>query len=266
MSAAVHVLPSSVAAPKQARSERTLYRLLDAAEVLIAEHGLVGLSIPEIARRAGSSVGGFYARFRDKNELLRALEERFFHEVSARLEALADERRWADADVGEIVAAAVHELVSVTEQRRELIRAFVFRATQDRAILDHAVDFRRRAAERMGAVLLAKAPRVMHPEPALALDLAVQAAFALMQNHVMLDGTRAAGRMLTLGEVEREIERLVLAYVGLGTPASTARPTQVAPTQVAAAMAAAAAGTTATAAAPPRAAASATHRRKPAAP
>jgi hypothetical protein len=109
----------------------------------------------------------------------------------------------------------MEELVTVTEERRELIRACLFRASQDVVILDHAIDFRRRAAERMGAVLLAKAPHIDHPEPALALDLAVQAAFALMQNHVLLDGTRAAGRTLTTDELEREIARLVLAYVGL---------------------------------------------------
>lgn len=205
----------TVAGPKQARSERTLLRLLEAAEAIIAEQGFAALSIPAVVARAKSSVGGFYARFRDKNELLRALEERFFHEVTAILEALADERRWADASVSEIVAAAVKELVTVTEDRRELIRACMFRAIQDTVIRDHAIDFRRRAAERMGAVLLAKAPHLAHPEPALALDLAVQAAFALMQNHVLLDGTRAAGRTLTTDELEREIARLVLAYVGL---------------------------------------------------
>ena len=215
MAAVVQALPQSVAAPKQARSERTLYRILDAAEVLIAERGLAGLSIPEVARRAGSSVGGFYARLHDKNELLRALEERFFQEVSARLEALADERRWRDAAVTEIVAAAVDELVSVTEQRRELIRAFLFRATQDSKIRDHAIEFRRLTGVRMGALLLARGPIASHPEPAVAVDLSVQAAFALMQQHVLFDGTWAGGRSLSGAELRREITHLVLAYVGI---------------------------------------------------
>ena len=53
-------LLSSVAPPKQARSEQTLYRILDATEALIREKGLAAVSIPEIVSRAGSSVGGFY--------------------------------------------------------------------------------------------------------------------------------------------------------------------------------------------------------------
>jgi AcrR family transcriptional regulator len=215
MPGAAVIMLETVAGPKQARSERTLYRLLDAAEALIVEQGLGGLSIPAVVRRAGSSVGGFYARFRDKNELLRALEERFFLQVQARLDALADERRWAGAPVGRIVAAAVEELVNVTESRRELIRAFLFRATQDVQIRDDAVRFRNRAAERIAALLVGKAPGFRHPDPVLAIDLGVQLGFSLMNQHVLLDGTRAAGRTLTREELQREIARMFIAYVGI---------------------------------------------------
>src|SRR2546427_12921088 len=121
----------SVSGPKQARSERTLYRLLDAGEALIVEQGLAGLSIPEVARRARSSVGGFYARFRDKNELLRALEERHFIEVWQRLEALADARRWENARTAHVVEAAVTERVSGTPGRRPPSGACLVAALQE---------------------------------------------------------------------------------------------------------------------------------------
>jgi AcrR family transcriptional regulator len=214
----------TVSGPKQARSERSLYRLLDAAEALIVERGLGGLSIPEVVRRAGSSVGGFYARFRDKNELLRALEERFFLQVQARLDALADERRWQGQPVADIVAAAVEELVSVTESRRELIRAFLFRATQDVKIRDDAIRFRNRAAERVATLLVAKAAGFRHPDPVLAIDLGVQFAFALMNQHVLLDGTHVSGRSLSRADLEREIARMFIAYVGLAAEEPRKKP------------------------------------------
>lgn len=224
--AAAAIPLQSVSGPKQARSERTLYRLLDAAEALIAEQGLAGLSIPEVVHRAGSSVGGFYARFRDKNELLRALEERFFRELQVRLDAIADARRWQGAPVADVVAAAVSELVDVGEARRDLIRAFLFRATQDVQIRDDAVRFRNSAAERIATLLLGKARGFSHPDPVLAIDLGVQAAFSLMNQHVLLDGTHAAGRRLSQGELKREIARLFVAYVGIedATPPSPAPP------------------------------------------
>src|SRR6185436_14876416 len=64
--------------PKQQRSRQTLTRLLDAAEALLDENGLDAATVPAIAERAGVSVGVVYRRFRNKDELLRAVYERFF--------------------------------------------------------------------------------------------------------------------------------------------------------------------------------------------
>ena len=75
-----------VQAPRQARSQRTFDNLLDAAEDLLNEKSFLELSINEIVSRAGSSVGSFYARFDDKDALLRCLSERLadFTEREAR--------------------------------------------------------------------------------------------------------------------------------------------------------------------------------------
>jgi AcrR family transcriptional regulator len=216
----------TVSGPKQARSERTLYRLLDTAETLLAEKGLAGISIPEIARRAGSSVGGFYARFQDKDELLRALEERFFAQLSARLDALADERRWARAATATIVEAAVAELVAVTVARRHMIRAFLYRAAQDRGVREEGLRFRTRVADRMRALLLGRRAEITHPDPALAIDLGTQVAFALMQQHVLLEGTRAGGRALSEAELCREVTDIVLGYAGIRRRARRGRRTR----------------------------------------
>ena len=59
--------------PQQARSQETLHRILDAAEVLVAEKSFEDASVSEIVRRANSSVGAFYARFEDKDAVLRVL-------------------------------------------------------------------------------------------------------------------------------------------------------------------------------------------------
>jgi AcrR family transcriptional regulator len=205
----------SVLAPKQARSHETLRRLLDAAETLIAEKGLADASIPEIVRRAGSSVGGFYARFKDKNALLRALEERFFVELGQRLDALADPARWADAPVAAIVAACADELVSVVRARHHLITAFLYRGIQDEESRRDALRFRRRVSDRLSALLLRRRTEIGHPEPAIAIDLGVQSAFALMLQDAVYGETRAAGRALSRAALARELTRGFLAYLGV---------------------------------------------------
>src|SRR5690606_37154514 len=105
---------------------------------------------------------------------------------------------------------------------------FLFRATQDVQIRDDAVSFRNRAAERIAALLVGRSPNFRHPDPVLAIDLGVQAAFALMNEHVLLEGTHAAGRTLGLDELQREVARMFIAYVGIpdGASARAARASQ----------------------------------------
>jgi AcrR family transcriptional regulator len=209
----------SVIRPKQARSQETLYRLLDAAERLIEEKGLADASIPEIVRRAGSSVGGFYARFRDKNELLRALEERFFQEMAERLDALTRPERWRSAGAAEIVAACVAELLRTFGERRALIGTFLARAARDPEFMEEGLRFRRSVSERAVALLLTHRHEIRHPDPELAIDLAVQLAFGLAHQRVVLGEIRVGTRRLPEPLLERELTRNLLAYLGIDAPA-----------------------------------------------
>lgn len=206
---------SSVSRPKQARSEQTLYRLLDAAEELIQEKGLADVSIPEIVRRAGSSVGGFYARFKDKNELLRALEERFLQRLDEQVVELADPGHWQRATTAEIVASCINELVSTYRAERNMISAFLVRAAADVEIRKEGMRFRQRVERRISELLLTRRDEISHPQPEVAIDLAVQLAFGLMLQNVIFGDLRAGDRVLDDAMIETELTRNFLAYVGI---------------------------------------------------
>ncbi len=209
----------SVARPKQFRSEQTLFRILDAAEALIEEKSLADASIPEIVRRAGSSVGGFYARFRDKNELLRALEERFYQDVSMRLELVSQTERWINSRIEDAIQACIAELVSVARRRCNLIIAFVARAAQDEKFREDALRFRRKVSERMWVLVESSGIEVGHPDPELGVDLGVQFALSLVFQQLASGETHAGGRPITDAMLKREIQRNFMAYVGIvGTP------------------------------------------------
>lgn len=219
---------SSAIRPKQARSEQTQQRILEAAEALITEKGLADASVPEIARRADSSVGGFYARFSDKDALLLVLEERFFAEMLLRVHELADAERWADAPVVRIVEALGEELVVQFRERRNLIAAFIHRASTDPAALAPALAFRSRVSDAVTALLAGRA-EVRHPDPALAIDLGVQFAIAMMLQAVLLGDIRAAGRVLSDREIQSQLVRNFLTYIGAQvddpkTPGERTRP------------------------------------------
>jgi AcrR family transcriptional regulator len=171
------------------------------------------VSVPEIAARAGSSVGGFYARFRDKAELLRALEERFFAQKELRVEELAHPDHWGDASLPEIVRACMDELVGTFRTREPLIRAFLLRAAHDAELVGVALRFRRRTSERIGSMLMTRRDEIAHPDPPLAIDVGVQLAFALMHEFALFGEVRAAGRPLSDDDLAAELTRVVLGYL-----------------------------------------------------
>ena len=72
------ITPCSLArTPRQARGQRRVDGILDAAESVIAEVGATDASINEIARRAGASVGSIYHFFPTKDAIVAALAERY---------------------------------------------------------------------------------------------------------------------------------------------------------------------------------------------
>ncbi|MEZ4368881.1 MAG: helix-turn-helix domain-containing protein [Kofleriaceae bacterium] len=75
--------PAPVRAPRfqQERSRRTFEALVDAAEALFAEHGYDATGSPEIARKAGASVGTFYRYFDDKKQVFLEVVRRHLEQM-----------------------------------------------------------------------------------------------------------------------------------------------------------------------------------------
>lgn len=204
--------------PKQRRSQQTLLRLLDAAEALIAEKGIGDVSVPDIARRAGSSVGGFYARFRDKNALLLALEERFFGDLGVRVDELSRPEHWGPASVPSIVRACMVELVDTFRTNEPLIRAFLVRAAQDADLLGEALRFRRKVSDGIVALLVTRRDAIGHPDPELAIDFGVQQAFGMMHQLSVLGVVSAGGHTLSDADLVEELSRSFLGYLRVAAP------------------------------------------------
>jgi AcrR family transcriptional regulator len=69
--------------PQQARSQRTVDLILDAAAGLIAEVGYEATTTNAIAERAAISIGSLYRYFSDKDAILRGLALRYLQQTRA---------------------------------------------------------------------------------------------------------------------------------------------------------------------------------------
>ncbi len=157
-------------APKQHRSRRTLQRIARAALELIGQNGVEGTTVGAIARRAGSSVGSFYARFDGKGDLLLYLDERIWETVEQRwIEALAD--GLADRPIDQLVwglARLYADLGLVHRGARDAIHRAL--RGPDAGPSEAAVRTRERIREDSKRLLLAKSHTMTHANPVLAVE------------------------------------------------------------------------------------------------
>ncbi len=96
-------------APRQARGQRRVEAILDAAAALIAERGIGSLTVHGVAKRAGTSIGSMYHFFPDLDAVIAGLAERHLRGLAPLLTALAGRppREWARMSAAGTVDAIV---------------------------------------------------------------------------------------------------------------------------------------------------------------
>ncbi len=201
--------------PQQARSQETLDRILDAAEELVTEKGFEDTPVAEIVRRAGSSVGAFYARFRDKDGMLNALYERYYEQAIATADAALDPERWQGASVPEILDAVVRFLVSIYRDQRGLIRAFVIRNHTDPAFQARQERLSHYVNERLSALLIARAAEIEHPDPHRAAHFGMTLVFSTLQSTMLFGELRFGALAMSDETLAAELSRAYCAYLGV---------------------------------------------------
>jgi AcrR family transcriptional regulator len=196
------------------RSQETLDRILDAAEALVTQKGFEDTPVSEIAQRAGSSVGAFYARFQDKDALLHALYERYYEQAIATADAALDPARWEDARIAEILDAVVRFLVAIYREQNGLIRAFVIRNHSDASFQARRERLSHYVSERLCALLIARRDEIDHPEPERAASFGLTLVFSALDSVMLFGELRSGTFAISDDELATELARAYLAYLG----------------------------------------------------
>ena len=177
-------ISSALRPPLQARSRRTLARIVEASRALIEERGRDGLTVQDVVARGRTSVGSFYARFSGKEDLLRHLDEELTASAVQRWDADLSIRVSADAPLGARVKAVLGLLVAA----------------------DHppmaALDAHRRAS--VSALLLERRREIRGRDPETAVELGYLA---------VLGAARERPTGWSDARIVEELARLWLAYL-----------------------------------------------------
>src|ERR1051325_1808678 len=115
--------PARVQEPLQDRSRRTLEKIGQALEDLLALRSFDEISVHDIVRRARCSIGSFYARFNSKDDLLPYLYERYNADLRPRMVARMASTNLDELSFRQAVKLLVDGTVDMYLERRHLLRA-----------------------------------------------------------------------------------------------------------------------------------------------
>lgn len=113
-----HALPA-----RQARSRDLRDRLLASARVLVDGGDFAGMSMAQIARAAGCSVGVLYQRFKDKDALFDSVVQIALDEALERQRASLARERYDGRSLEETIALCVADYLEFVRQHEGLVRA-----------------------------------------------------------------------------------------------------------------------------------------------
>jgi len=138
---------------RQERSRRSYQALLDAATELFAQHGYDAVGTPEIANKAGVSVGTFYRYFDDKHEVYLEIMRRQI--VSAYEETIAKltPEKLAGGARSDTIAAAVSVLFDHVLERPQLTRSFMEMSLRDAQVAELRRAFEQLACKRLAELV-----------------------------------------------------------------------------------------------------------------
>lgn len=176
----------------QARSEATARRILTRATALFRSGTLATTPVPVIAELAGVSVGGFYARFRSRDDLQRAVVEHLIDRSHAAVIAALSRETLAGRDARGVIRAFAVALADMFGGRnRATIRRLSDLVRTDPELPSSQAI---RAINQTGQALLRDAllerrAEIGHPDPESAIGFADLAMSATARELFYFGGT-----------------------------------------------------------------------------
>ncbi len=146
----------AIRAPRQARSQETMNRILESLERLLKEKSFDKITMIELAQHSGTGTSSIYARFKDKQSLILGMHMRLREQALACLAQLTDPARWEGCSIEEIATETVTRATSFYSEHGPLIRAVLY--LDDSAVRERQASVVRTAAQQFSDLVIPRAP------------------------------------------------------------------------------------------------------------
>jgi AcrR family transcriptional regulator len=171
--------------PRQERSRDTHQRIVEAAERLLAAgRAWSEISVAELVKEAGTSIGSFYHRFRDKDALLHILQIDLYAQGEATA-ASAGALGSNQLPLGVLIRAFVSLAVNAYRQQMGIRRALMVQMTMDLQFRERAQELSRMTCETLTDVLAAHYRTADRERLRLAVDVCHRLVYGVLDQNLM---------------------------------------------------------------------------------
>lgn len=216
--------PQTPGPPLQERSKHTLAAIVRGTLAALRSDDFDSLTMTDVARNAGVSVGTIYTRFADKEALLNYVISELLREQVQPFRELFRSERWVDVGLAQRTYHMIRALVHFAHNQPGLQRAIATRQVRRHGMLT-AEDRHHRTQVRDAAAswLLECTDEIGVSDPAAAVAFAVETIFARIQHWILMRSDADRPDPAVLAD---ELTRMTLAY--LSAPIELPDPTPIA--------------------------------------
>jgi AcrR family transcriptional regulator len=165
---------------RQKRSQKTYEALIETAFKLLEKREFDDISIAELARKAGYSVGAFYARFKSKDELFDAMVVSHMEDRRA-----ARKKLFAVAPDTTLIRELMAETVNYYWARRRFWRAALIRSIRDLDFWEPLRKLGHELADMMIERIAARAKRPLTEAEQTNVRFAIQLVLGTINNTII---------------------------------------------------------------------------------
>ena len=219
------LLHDSPLPPKQARSLQTAERITAAALELLERKSFAEMAVAEIARRAGVSVGGFYARFPSKDALLQYFDVTVVEGILATAREELDGDRLRGRGAREVVEIYVRMAVDFFRRHRRVLQQVALRSrtSRDPAFRERIREANRFLHGRFRALLQERRKEIDHPDPKVAIDVGLTFISATMREYTLFAEFRPDFAPVSDAKLVRELTSAFCAYLRIPSASKGSR-------------------------------------------
>jgi len=193
--------------PKQARSIATEQKMLAAAEELLQNGDPQHVTVENVVRLSGSTVGSFYARFGNIEGLFEALHKRYLDSIFESKIIDAMSRSIEQPDLKSGLRYGLKTILEFGQANRKLLAYFITHPD------DEALAIRRFAVDSMLNNLKAHKSEVAHKDLKRASENATRLVYTAFIGVIFLDPSDFVGRKTSLSSVIDTYTEMAYLYL-----------------------------------------------------